>query len=118
MEAEALNRAEEGMKDAPSEKTSPEAAVTAPETGSPEEQFAGGSDPQSIFTAREEAFLRILLEGGNGADYFRDHKMIPSVFIDAINEKAYDEIGDSIVEEDGAGWHLIEDYLEEVEKLF
>ena len=118
MEAEALNRAEEGMKDAPSEKTSPEAAVTAPETGSPEEQFAGGSDPQSIFTVREEAFLRILLEGGNGADYFRDHKMIPSVFIDAINEKAYDEIGDSIVEEDGAGWHLIEDYLEEVEKLF
>ena len=37
--------------------------------------------------------------------------------MDEINEKAYDEIGDSIVEEDEDSWHLVEDYVEDVREL-
>ena len=76
------------------------------------------SETGGFFDAQESAFLRILLDKDSkaGADFFRSHKILPSAFVDAINEKAYDEIGDSIVEEEG-GWHLVEDYVEDVREL-
>ena len=77
----------------------------------------GESVEESLFNDQESAFLRMLLKGGNGADFFKDHRILPSVFVDALNEKAFDEIGDSIVEEDGAGWTLVEDYIGDVEAL-
>ena len=70
-----------------------------------------------IFHPEERAFLELLLAGKNGKDYFRENKVLPSVFIDAINEKAYDEIGDSIVEEGSGGWCLVDDYIEDVRAL-
>lgn len=70
-----------------------------------------------IFHPEERAFLELLLAGKNGKDYFRENKVLPSVFIDAINEKAYDEIGDSIVEEGSSGWCLVDDYIEDVRVL-
>ena len=89
-----------------------------------EHQPASGQSEQSehqpvsgFFTDRESTFLRMLLDGGNGADFFRDHSVMPSVFVDRINDKAYDEIGDSIVEETGSGWSLVEDYTEDVMNL-
>ncbi|MBP3873188.1 MAG: hypothetical protein J6E32_05660, partial [Lachnospiraceae bacterium] len=89
-----------------------------------EHQPASGQSEQSehqpgsgFFTERESTFLRMLLDGGNGADFFRDHSVMPSVFVDRINDKAYDEIGDSIVEETGSGWSLVEDYTEDVMNL-
>lgn len=88
--------------------------TTAPSAGS---AAADSSGAGSIFSAKEAAFLQELLDGGSGADFFRDHKILPSVFVDAINEKAFDEIGDSIVEEDGAGWQLVEDYIGDVREL-
>lgn len=82
------------------------------ETGNPSKESLLG-----IFDREESIFLRLLMDGESGKDYFRTHKILPSVFVDAINEKAYDEIGDSIVEEDGAGWRLVEDYIEDVRDL-
>ena len=70
-----------------------------------------------IFHPEERAFLELLLAGKNGKNYFRENKVLPSVFIDAINEKAYDEIGDSIVEEGSGGWCLVDDYIEDVRAL-
>ena len=75
---------------------------------------AGSEIGEGVFDSQESAFLKILLSGGNGADFFRDHRILPSVFVDAINDKAIDEIGDSIVEEDGAGWRLVEDYIGDI----
>ena len=77
-----------------------------------------GSDVgEGLFSPHETAFLKLLLDGGNGADFFRGHKVLPSVFVDAINEKAFDEIGDSIVEEGSGGWQLVEDYVRDVRDL-
>ena len=72
---------------------------------------------EGLFNDQESAFLRKLLEGDNGADFFRDHRILPAVFVDTLNEKAFDEIGDSIVEEDSAGWMLVEDYTGDVRAL-
>ena len=81
-------------------------------------QASGGiPEENGIFTSPEAAFLRLLLDGGNSDAFFREHKVFPSVFVDTVNEKAFDEIGDSIVEETGGGWQLVEDYEEEVRKL-
>ena len=38
-----------------------------------------------------------------------------SVLVDGINEAFYDEIGDSVLEEDDGKVNLIEDYREDVE---
>lgn len=95
-----------------------------------EQKMAQGLQPESgqsalpelpvgdeIFNPQERAFLQMLLEGRDARIYFRDHKVLPAVFVDAINEKAFDEIGDSIVEESGGGWQLVEDYAEEIRDL-
>ncbi len=77
------------------------------------------SETEGLFTAAEREFLRLLLAGNGsaGAAFFRSHRILPSAFVDEINEKAYDEIGDSIVEEDEDSWHLVEDYVEDVREL-
>ena len=85
-----------------------------PDTATGKDADAGGG---RLFSSQETVFLKLLLDGGNGADFLRGHKILPSVFVDAINEKAYEEIGDSIVEESGRGFQLVEDYIEDVRDL-
>lgn len=82
----------------------------------PVDESAAGSS-EGIFRAEEISFLKLLLAGEDGKDYVRTRKVLGSVFVDAINEKAYDEIGDSIVESDGSGWKLVDDYIEDVKEL-
>ncbi len=82
-----------------------------------DDMSGGPANEEGIFSGKEREFLELLLNGGNGAEYFKAHTIIPSVFVDAINEKAYDEIGDSIVEEDGRSWRLVEDYIDDVRQM-
>lgn len=65
----------------------------------------------------ETAVLRMLTQGKPVSDYLREHHLMASVVADAINEKYYDEIGDSIVEYDGSELTLVEDYVEDVMQL-
>ena len=80
-------------------------------------ETSGAEEAAGLFSPLEAAFLQQLLAGGNGREFFREHRLLPSAFVDAVNEKAFDEIGDSIVEEDGAGWQLVEDYIEDVSQM-
>ena len=89
--------------------------ITAGTSGAGE--AAQAAESTSLFSPLEATFLQQLIAGGNGREFFREHKLLPSAFVDAVNEKAFDEIGDSIVEEDGAGWQLVEDYIEEVSQM-
>jgi hypothetical protein len=110
-EADALNEA------MPASAETSEYQPASWQTERPEYQPVSELSASGFFTDRESTFLRMLLDGGNGADFFRDHSVMPSVFVDRINDKAYDEIGDSIVEETGSGWSLVEDYTEDVMNL-
>ncbi len=70
-----------------------------------------------FFDNKQTTFLRLLLDGADAAGYLKELKVVPSVFVDAINEAAFDEIGDTIVEEDGKSWRLVEDYVDDVKDM-
>ena len=62
------------------------------------------------------AFLRLFLSGGDWRSFLRDHHIPEGVMVEQINDKAMDSIGDIVLEDDGNGLKLIEDYREDVEQ--
>ena len=68
----------------------------------------------SFFTGQEEAFLRLLLEGGDWRTYLSERHIVASAFVDGINDKVYDELGDSVISMEGKDAVLIEDYREDL----
>lgn len=68
-------------------------------------------------SAEETDILRMLLAGENPASYIRAHHLYPAVVADSINEKLFDEIGDSAVEEEDGTLSLIEDYRPDLQAL-
>lgn len=58
--------------------------------------------------------LLALLRGVPTAPLVQAHKWMPSVVADAINQAFFDDIGDNILECDGAAITLVEDYREEI----
>ena len=61
--------------------------------------------------------LRTLLAGRPADGIIREYHLLPSVTADAINEAFFEEIGDSVVEENGSGITFIEDYIEDIRRL-
>ncbi|HCG59436.1 MAG TPA: hypothetical protein DEV97_05465 [Lachnospiraceae bacterium] len=68
-------------------------------------------------SAEETDILHILLAGENPASYIRAHHLYPAVVADSINEKLFEEIGDSAVMEEDGTLSLIEDYLDDLRFL-
>lgn len=62
------------------------------------------------------AFLRLFLSGGDWRSFLRYHHIPEGVMVEQINDKAMDSIGDIVLEDDGNGLKLIEDYREDVEQ--
>ncbi len=88
-----------------------EPAVAAPQQCRVPEQAAFG------LSAEETDILHILLAGENPASYIRAHHLYPAVVADSINEKLFEEIGDSAVMEEDGTLSLIEDYLDDLRFL-
>lgn len=89
--------------------TAPSAPTAVP--GRPEKEQAAAS----LFTSEEQAFLRLLLKGGDWQACLRSFHTPLGVMVDGVNSKAMDWLGDVLIEDDGEGPKLIEDYLEDVE---
>lgn len=73
--------------------------------------------PTSPFSPAETAYLRCLLSGAEAAErkaVLANAGVSEPMMMDAINEKALDEIGDVILEEGDNGPEILEDYLEDV----
>ena len=51
-----------------------------------------------------------------GLAFLRHHHIPEGVMVEQINDKAMDSIGDIVLEDDGNGLKLIEDYREDVEQ--
>ena len=68
-------------------------------------------------TEEEYRLLTMILAGENPEDYLRSRRLLQSVLVDSINEKFYDEIGDSVLEEGDSGPEIIPDYREELEEI-
>lgn len=90
---------------------------TAAEDRAEEEDRAAADAAAPLFSPTEAAYLRLLLEGAP-ADERREALQAADIseamMIDAVNEKALDELGDIILEEGADGPELLEDYIEDV----
>ncbi len=59
----------------------------------------------------------MLISGESPADYIRSRRLFASIIADSINEKLFDEIGDSVIEETDIGLALVEDYADDLRDL-
>ena len=84
-----------------------------PDAGS----VSGKADAGSVFTQTESEFLRCLLDGAPWQDIVKQTHLPVSVLADGINEKAWEEIGDSVIGLEGDTPVLVEDYREDLEDL-
>ena len=71
--------------------------------------------PQSD-ESKEKTFLRLFLSGGDWQQYLRDIHTPEGVMVENINNMAMDTIGDIVLEDNGDGLELIEDYRQDIEE--
>ena len=78
-----------------------------------EEGESYGLDPDELY------LVKALLKGLEYKDYVKSHHLMLSIVVDNINEKLFDEIGDSVVEFDEKNQPIIvEDYLDDLNEMF
>ena len=65
----------------------------------------------------QKQILWALLAGESADGVIRENRLLPSVAADGINEAFFEEIGDSVVEENEGGLALVEDYADDVRRL-
>ena len=69
-----------------------------------------------ILTAAEKAFLAALLDGDCKPELIGEAVPL-TMIVDRLNEKLFDEVGDTVLELTGSGAAVIEDYLDDVRDL-
>lgn len=90
-----------------------DAASVQPEKIPAEASLSGASG----LTAAEQILLRHLLDGTPYQSFLREKHLMLSVVVDAINEKLYDQFGDTVIVFEGDTPEVLEDYAEEVKAL-
>ena len=75
-----------------------------------------GAVPPSpnFFTAEEAHFLQLLMNGADWSAYLRSIHVPAGVMTENINGKMMDELGDIVLDDDGSGPAIIDDYLDDV----
>ena len=68
----------------------------------------------SFFTAEEAHFLQLLMSGADWSAYLRSIHVPAGVMTENINGKMMDELGDIVLDDDGSGPAIIDDYLDDV----
>ncbi len=71
---------------------------------------------KEVLTPEELELIRLVLRGEDSLTYMRALGTMPEVFIDAINQKTFDCVGDAIIEIDIIP-RIYEDYINEAEEL-
>jgi len=79
----------------------------------PQKSEAEPSAP-SFFTAEEAHFLQLLMSGADWSTYLRSIHVPAGVMTENINGKMMDELGDIVLDDDGSGPAIIDDYLDDV----
>lgn len=67
--------------------------------------------------SREHVFLRLMLTGGDWRQYLRSIHVPEGVMVENINNEMVDKIGDIVIEDNGDGIQLIDDYREDIERI-
>jgi hypothetical protein len=61
--------------------------------------------------------LKALIKGEDADPIIKDARLMPSIAADFINESLFDEIGDSVVICENNKLSVVEDYIEDLERL-
>ena len=101
-----------GMRDAELDVARSLSSVTV---GSRKSEVAPEADGLPL-DETETAVLRAILTGGDCAGAARTGGRMLSVAVDSINEKLFDEFGDTVIYDDGTGPAVYEDYEEELKE--
>lgn len=75
------------------------------------------SQPSHDEESRERAFLKLMLTGGDWRQYLRSIHVPEGVMVENINNEMVDKIGDIVIEDNGDGIQLIDDYREDIERI-
>ena len=75
------------------------------------------SQPSHDEESRERAFLKLMLTGGDWRQYLRSIHVPEGVMVENVNNEMMDKIGDIVIEDNGDGIQLIEDYREDIERI-
>ncbi len=82
-----------------------------------EEEVAEAVEEDTLLDTHELKVLQFVLLEEDYQKYARENKIMISVIIDSINEKLFDNFGDTVIEfTDKAD--VIEDYIEELKEMF
>ncbi|MCI1975246.1 MAG: TerB N-terminal domain-containing protein [Limosilactobacillus sp.] len=78
-----------------------------------------GSTNDELGLSKDELYLLTsLLAGKEWRSYFKRHHLMVSIIVDEINDKLFDEIGDTVIEfDDQEQPQIVEDYREDIEEL-
>jgi hypothetical protein len=83
-------------------------AVDTPETIDDDESG------HSLLDTAEQLFLAALLSGGNYKEAAKKSGSMPSILADSINDKLFDEFGDTVIDFSSDSPQIIEDYAEDL----
>ncbi|MGI6231637.1 MAG: TerB N-terminal domain-containing protein [Prevotella sp.] len=103
---------EEERQDGASESPKRSESLVSPEFP---ENTSPQTEPAPLFTPDEKQFMQLLLHDGDWQGFLRDRHILPGVMMDNINSKGMDWQGDVLLEDNGNGPQVIEDYLEDIE---
>lgn len=113
---------EADLDDFPPSPPSPAAPLPAPDAPKASQQEAPATQEAAVETAGgpdmpyREVLVR-LLHNEPAEPYLADHRLLPSVVADAINEALWEMVGDSVLECDGNTLCLVEDYRADVQQI-
>ena len=97
------------------ERAETEAIAAAPE---PEPVLAPEPEPSGVnLDQTDRALLLALLAGRETGPILKAAHRMPSIAADAVNEAFFDEIGDTVVLCEGDALVLVEDYIEDIQRL-
>ena len=113
---ETTMRLVEDTEDAP-EESQHESENATLEPAEKTEEIPTASLGESPFDKNEKEILRHLLseDQSAAADLARALSLPLAFLVDQINDKAMDLLGDVVIFDNGEGYHMIEDYREEIE---
>lgn len=80
-------------------------------------EMSKASEAAAPAESREHHFLRLFLSGGDWKQYLRDIHVPEGVMVENINNEMMDFVGDIVLEDNGNGLQLIEDYREDILNL-
>ncbi len=71
----------------------------------------------SPLDSREKEFLRLMLTDGDIRSFAKNENIMLSMIADSVNEKLFDNFGDTVIEFDDDIPRIVEDYREELKEI-